>query len=135
MLEQNLKPAAGPRPEAAKVVILVTDGKSQDDARAAGRVLKSLDVEVFAVGEQPGSLWVSRPQLLVQVAVWVPASRPTPGGPVASLSRSSESAEREDPCLLQELVTVPGQGPSSWALRGGRRVGGQWGMGWIAACL
>nr|KAF6470990.1 collagen type XX alpha 1 chain [Molossus molossus] len=50
VLEQNLKPAAGPRPEAAKVVVLVTDGKSQDDARAAGRVLKSLDVEVFAVG-------------------------------------------------------------------------------------
>ncbi|KAK1337084.1 hypothetical protein QTO34_001706 [Cnephaeus nilssonii] len=50
VLEQNLKPAAGPRPEAAKVVILVTDGKSQDDARAAGRILKSLDVDIFAVG-------------------------------------------------------------------------------------
>nr|XP_012421250.1 PREDICTED: collagen alpha-1(XX) chain [Odobenus rosmarus divergens] len=48
--EQNLKPGAGTRPEAAKVVILVTDGKSQDDARAAGRVLKDLGVAVFAVG-------------------------------------------------------------------------------------
>uniref|UniRef100_A0A452SJK9 Collagen type XX alpha 1 chain n=1 Tax=Ursus americanus TaxID=9643 RepID=A0A452SJK9_URSAM len=48
--EQNLKPGAGPRPEAAKVVILVTDGKSQDDARAAGRVLKDLGVAIFAVG-------------------------------------------------------------------------------------
>lgn len=53
VLQQNLKPAAGPRPEAAKVVILVTNGKSQDDAHAAGRVLKDLDVDVFAVGEQP----------------------------------------------------------------------------------
>nr|KAF6329747.1 collagen type XX alpha 1 chain [Myotis myotis] len=50
VLEQNLRPAAGPRPEAAKVVILVTDGKSQDDACAAGRTLKSLDVGIFAVG-------------------------------------------------------------------------------------
>lgn len=53
VLRQSLRPAAGPRPEAAKVVILVTDGKSQDDAHAAGRVLKDLDVDVFAVGEQP----------------------------------------------------------------------------------
>ncbi|XP_004430569.1 PREDICTED: collagen alpha-1(XX) chain [Ceratotherium simum simum] len=50
VLGQNLKPAAGPRPEAAKVVILVTDGKSQDDARTAGHVLKDLGVDVFAVG-------------------------------------------------------------------------------------
>lgn len=56
VLEQNLKPVAGLRPEAAKLVILVTDGKSQDDARTAGHVLKDLGVDVFAVGEQtPGS--------------------------------------------------------------------------------
>lgn len=36
------------------MVVLVTDGKSQDDAGAAGRVLKGLDVDVFTVGEQPG---------------------------------------------------------------------------------
>lgn len=56
VLEHNLKPAAGLRPEAAKVVILVTDGKSQDDAHAAGQVLKDRDVDVFAVGEQPQTL-------------------------------------------------------------------------------
>ncbi|XP_070342369.1 collagen alpha-1(XX) chain isoform X5 [Equus asinus] len=50
VLEQNLKPIAGPRPEATTVVILVTDGKSQDDARTAGHVLKELGVDVFAVG-------------------------------------------------------------------------------------
>ncbi|XP_006897008.1 PREDICTED: collagen alpha-1(XX) chain [Elephantulus edwardii] len=50
VLEQNLRPAAGPRAEAVKVVILVTDGKSQDDARAAARVLRDLGADVFAVG-------------------------------------------------------------------------------------
>lgn len=56
VLEQNLKPVAGLRPEAAKLVILVTDGKSQDDARTAGHMLKGLGVDVFAVGKQtPGS--------------------------------------------------------------------------------
>ncbi|XP_057385738.1 collagen alpha-1(XX) chain [Balaenoptera acutorostrata] len=50
VLEQNLKPVAGLRPEAAKLVILVTDGKSQDDAGTAGRMLKGLGVDVFAVG-------------------------------------------------------------------------------------
>nr|XP_031543483.1 LOW QUALITY PROTEIN: collagen alpha-1(XX) chain [Vicugna pacos] len=50
VLEQNLQPAAGLRPEVVKLVILVTDGKSQDDARTAGHVLKGLGVDVFAVG-------------------------------------------------------------------------------------
>ncbi|PNI36424.1 COL20A1 isoform 4 [Pan troglodytes] len=51
VLGQNLQPVAGLRPEAAKVVILVTDGKSQDDVHTAARVLKDLGVNVFAVGE------------------------------------------------------------------------------------
>lgn len=51
MLEQNLKPAAGVRPEAAKMLILVTDGKSQDDVRTAARILKDQDIDVFVVGE------------------------------------------------------------------------------------
>lgn len=51
VLEQNLKPAAGVRPEAAKVLILVTDGKSQDDVRTAARILKDQDIDVFVVGE------------------------------------------------------------------------------------
>ena len=51
MLEQNLKPAAGVRPEAAKVLILVTDGKSQDDVHTAARILKDQDIDVFVVGK------------------------------------------------------------------------------------
>lgn len=77
VLEQNLKPIAGPRPEAATVVILVTDGKSQDDARTAGHVLKELGVDVFAVGEQPpGSPWSSCSGVgpWLQVGVCTPAS-------------------------------------------------------------
>ncbi|CAO2577288.1 Collagen alpha-1(XX) chain [Lemmus lemmus] len=50
VLGQNLKPAAGARPEAAKVLILVTDGKSQDDVRTAARILKDQDIDVFVVG-------------------------------------------------------------------------------------
>ncbi|EGW11071.1 Collagen alpha-1(XX) chain, partial [Cricetulus griseus] len=49
VLGQNLKPAAGARPEAAKVLILVTDGKSQDDVRTAARILKDQDIDVFVV--------------------------------------------------------------------------------------
>ncbi|XP_059118101.1 collagen alpha-1(XX) chain [Peromyscus eremicus] len=50
VLGQNLKPAAGARPEAAKVLILVTDGKSQDDVRTAAGILKDQDIDVFVVG-------------------------------------------------------------------------------------
>ncbi|KAM6147533.1 collagen alpha-1(XX) chain [Erethizon dorsatum] len=50
VLGQNLQPAAGLRPEAAHLVILVTDGKSQDDVHAVAHILKGLDVEVFTVG-------------------------------------------------------------------------------------
>lgn len=48
---QNLKPASGLRLKAAHLLILVTDGKSQDDVLTAARVLKGLDIEVFTVGE------------------------------------------------------------------------------------
>lgn len=87
VLQENLKPTAGPRPEAAKVVILVTDGKSQDDVHTAGRVLKDLNVDVFAVGEE------SRPPpggLLAQAGVCAPPSS-WAGGLKASLSLSAPS--------------------------------------------
>uniref|UniRef100_A0A8C6QWM8 Collagen alpha-1(XX) chain n=1 Tax=Nannospalax galili TaxID=1026970 RepID=A0A8C6QWM8_NANGA len=50
VLGQNLKPVVGLRPEAAKVLILVTDGKSQDDVRTAAHILKDLNIDVFTVG-------------------------------------------------------------------------------------
>ncbi|XP_071616240.1 collagen alpha-1(XX) chain [Heliangelus exortis] len=50
VLEQNLKPEAGARLEAEKVVVLLTDGKSQDDANLAAQTLKNLGIEIFAIG-------------------------------------------------------------------------------------
>uniref|UniRef100_U3IHX3 Collagen type XX alpha 1 chain n=1 Tax=Anas platyrhynchos platyrhynchos TaxID=8840 RepID=U3IHX3_ANAPP len=50
VLEQNLKPDAGARLEAEKLVILLTDGKSQDDANLAAQTLKNMGIEIFAIG-------------------------------------------------------------------------------------
>ncbi|NXQ33235.1 COKA1 protein, partial [Alaudala cheleensis] len=50
VLEQNLKPEAGARLEAEKLIILLTDGKSQDDANLAAQTLKNLGIEIFAIG-------------------------------------------------------------------------------------
>ncbi|XP_023560069.1 collagen alpha-1(XX) chain [Octodon degus] len=67
VLGQNLKPAAGLRPEAAHLVVLVTDGKSQDDVHTAACTLKGLGIEVFTVGvknadEAELKLLASQPQ-------------------------------------------------------------------------
>ncbi|NXK46977.1 COKA1 protein, partial [Chauna torquata] len=50
ILEQNLKPDAGARLDAEKLVILLTDGKSQDDANLAAQTLKNMGIEIFAIG-------------------------------------------------------------------------------------
>ncbi|KAJ7417494.1 Collagen alpha-1(XX) chain [Willisornis vidua] len=50
VLEQNLKQDAGARLEAEKLVILLTDGKSQDDANLVAQTLKNLGIEIFAIG-------------------------------------------------------------------------------------
>ncbi|XP_064420246.1 collagen alpha-1(XX) chain [Latimeria chalumnae] len=48
--EENLTPEAGARPDAPKFIILLTDGKSQDDANVSAQSLKDAGVEIFAVG-------------------------------------------------------------------------------------
>ncbi|XP_032897317.1 collagen alpha-1(XIV) chain-like isoform X1 [Amblyraja radiata] len=45
-----LKPSAGARPDAAKFLILLTDGKSQDDVNSSAQSLKNAGVEIFAIG-------------------------------------------------------------------------------------
>ncbi|XP_025948628.2 collagen alpha-1(XX) chain [Dromaius novaehollandiae] len=50
VLEQNLKPESGARLEAEKLVILLTDGKSQDDANLVAQTLKNMGIEIFAIG-------------------------------------------------------------------------------------
>uniref|UniRef100_A0A8C0EXE8 Collagen alpha-1(XX) chain n=1 Tax=Bubo bubo TaxID=30461 RepID=A0A8C0EXE8_BUBBB len=50
VLEKNLKSDAGARLGAEKLVILLTDGKSQDDANLAAQTLKNLGIDIFAIG-------------------------------------------------------------------------------------
>ncbi|XP_018593153.2 solute carrier family 35 member C2 [Scleropages formosus] len=50
VLEENLKEPAGARPNTPSFLILLTDGKSQDDAIAAANRLKKAGVEIIAVG-------------------------------------------------------------------------------------
>uniref|UniRef100_A0A8C3RP78 Collagen alpha-1(XX) chain n=1 Tax=Chelydra serpentina TaxID=8475 RepID=A0A8C3RP78_CHESE len=50
VLEQNLKPEAGARSDAVKLVILLTDGKSQDDVNLSAQTLKNMGIEIFAIG-------------------------------------------------------------------------------------
>ncbi|XP_062998955.1 collagen alpha-1(XX) chain [Elgaria multicarinata webbii] len=50
VLEQNLKAEAGARSDAPKLVVLLTDGKSQDDASPSAQTLKNKGIEIFAVG-------------------------------------------------------------------------------------
>ncbi|XP_067410193.1 collagen alpha-1(XX) chain [Emydura macquarii macquarii] len=50
VLEQNLKPEAGARLDAVKLVILLTDGKSQDDANLSAQSMKNMGIEIFAIG-------------------------------------------------------------------------------------
>ncbi|XP_056277924.1 collagen alpha-1(XX) chain isoform X2 [Pseudoliparis swirei] len=50
VMEENMNPAAGARSGAPFFLVLLTDGKSQDDAVAAASRLKSAGVEIIAVG-------------------------------------------------------------------------------------
>ncbi|XP_078718860.1 collagen alpha-1(XIV) chain-like isoform X1 [Lampetra fluviatilis] len=47
---QNLRPEAGARPGVPAIVVLITDGKSQDDVAQPAAELKSRGVELFAIG-------------------------------------------------------------------------------------
>ncbi|XP_055366271.1 collagen alpha-1(XIV) chain isoform X2 [Betta splendens] len=50
VMEENMRAEAGARRDAPFFLLLLTDGKSQDDAVAAARRLKSAGVEIIAVG-------------------------------------------------------------------------------------
>ncbi|TRY96648.1 hypothetical protein DNTS_024262 [Danionella cerebrum] len=49
-LENNLKEEMGARPNTPQFLLLLTDGKSQDDAIAAANRLKTTGVEIIAIG-------------------------------------------------------------------------------------
>ncbi|MBN3321774.1 COEA1 protein, partial [Atractosteus spatula] len=50
VLKENLQVGSGARLDSAKFVVLLTDGKSQDDAIFAARTLKQAGVEIITVG-------------------------------------------------------------------------------------
>ncbi|KAM3922335.1 collagen alpha-1(XX) chain isoform 2-T3 [Leptodactylus fuscus] len=50
VLEENLRAASGARSLAGKVLILLTDGKSQDDAISVSKSLKESGIYIFAIG-------------------------------------------------------------------------------------
>uniref|UniRef100_A0A3P9MNN3 Collagen, type XIV, alpha 1b n=1 Tax=Oryzias latipes TaxID=8090 RepID=A0A3P9MNN3_ORYLA len=50
VMEKNLKTEAGARPDTPIFLLLLTDGKSQDDAITAADRLKNAGVEIIAVG-------------------------------------------------------------------------------------
>lgn len=50
-MEENLREEAGARLDTPFFLVLLTDGKSQDDAIAAANRLKNAGVEIIAVGE------------------------------------------------------------------------------------
>ncbi|XP_016320587.1 collagen alpha-1(XX) chain-like isoform X1 [Sinocyclocheilus anshuiensis] len=49
-LENNLKEEVGARPNTPQFLLLLTDGKSQDDAIAAANRLKNAGIEIIAIG-------------------------------------------------------------------------------------
>lgn len=51
VMEENMRAEAGARSDTPFYLVLLTDGKSQDDAIAAANRLKNAGVEIIAVGE------------------------------------------------------------------------------------
>jgi hypothetical protein len=62
------------RPNARKIGVLVTDGKSQDDIIANSQNLRDQGIELYAIGEsQPSSLGSLSLKLLVSVLTQIMA--------------------------------------------------------------
>lgn len=51
VMEENMKAESGARSDVPLFLVLLTDGKSQDDAVSAANKLKSAGVEIIAVGK------------------------------------------------------------------------------------
>ncbi|TNN39141.1 Collagen alpha-1(XII) chain [Liparis tanakae] len=50
ILQNNFKTNVGMRPQARKIGILVTDGKSQDEIVSTSQMLRENDIELYAIG-------------------------------------------------------------------------------------
>lgn len=51
VMEENMRFSAGARSDTPFFLVLLTDGKSQDDAIAAATRLKNAGIEIIAVGK------------------------------------------------------------------------------------
>lgn len=65
VLEENMQRKAGARPDVPSFVVLLTDGKSQDDAIAAANQLKSAGMEIIVVGESRRDFLYSSENVIV----------------------------------------------------------------------
>lgn len=50
ILQNNFKENVGMRPNARKIGVLITDGKSQDDVHVRAQNLRSENIELYAIG-------------------------------------------------------------------------------------
>lgn len=53
ILENNFKTNVGMRPEARKIGVLITDGKSQDEIVFSSQRLREEGIELYAIGQSP----------------------------------------------------------------------------------
>lgn len=51
LLQNNFKTDVGMRPDARKIGVLITDGKSQDDVVFSSQSLRDSGIELYAIGE------------------------------------------------------------------------------------
>lgn len=52
ILQNNFKENVGMRPNARRIGVLITDGKSQDDVNINSQKLREHGIELYAIGEQ-----------------------------------------------------------------------------------
>lgn len=55
ILQNNFKTNVGMRPEARKIGVLITDGKSQDEVVFTSQNLRDSGIELYAIGEPAAS--------------------------------------------------------------------------------
>lgn len=60
ILQNNFKTNVGMRPEARKIGVLITDGKSQDEVVFTSQNLRDSGIELYAIGE-PGCVSAHAP--------------------------------------------------------------------------
>ena len=77
-MDETLGAESGARPDTPVFLILLTDGKSQDDAVTAGNRLKATGVEIIGIGQRSRPV-MSRPVMSHPVHIPVPSRGTTAG--------------------------------------------------------